>query len=231
MSEHAAEAAHHVGEAGHHAAQGVHGFLGKRLGPMPMGGWLLAIAGGVAVAIYFRNRASSSSTSSTGGTTPDGYSYDPTTGQWVNPQTGQVLDPGSPYTGVGNLGSGGGGGNPSNGNPEPPAAAAHKTQAQLAKAATTNAGWLRHAEAAMVEFGFKPAIVQHTLERFLAGEHLSHAQRVVLEGTLPRVGPPPKPPTRQHTGEPSTGPKAGGAAGQHPHQHTGGQDHHEPVHH
>lgn len=189
MTEHAAEAAHHTTEAVHHAGKGVGSALGRKLGPMPVGGWLLAVGGGVLVAVYFRRKATTDTTDpaavdTTDATGADGFDQ---------------ADPGGTQAGVG-------GGSytysdtaTGNGN-----ASAHHGQAYLARQAKSNAGWVDHSVRAMQARGFAPAHVRDALEAFLHGHTLTPAQEVALAATEALCGPPPHPP-KHH-------PKPGGGA-------------------
>lgn len=195
MSEHIAEAGHHAGQAVEHAGTGVKGVLGKKLGPLPVGGWVLAVAGGVGVALYFRNRSAGNAanlpditaTDATGAT--DGFT----------PQ-----DPGGTQQGVGNGGSytytdtanhGAGNGN----------ASTHHGDAYLARHATTNAAWESHSIDAMHARGFGRPAVRESLDAYLAAHRLTAGQEVRLSATLAICGPPPHPP--KHIAGPGT-PKA-----------------------
>lgn len=185
MTEHAAEAAHHTGEAVHHGAAGIKGGLGRKLGPMPVGGWLLAVAGGVLVAWYFRRASAATDPTATDPTTA-------TTG-W------DTADPGGTNAGVGGgVGNTGGGGGTGGGT------SAHHTEAYLARQATTNAEWKSHAVLAMAPFGFDAAHVARALDDYLAGHKLNQGETVTLAATESRCGPPPHPP--KHQAPPGTPP-------------------------
>ena len=188
-----AEAGHHAGAAVEHAGHGVKGALGKKLGPMPVGGWLLAIAGGVGVAVYFRNRSAANAAN-----LPDLTATDATgTTDGFTPQ-----DPGGTNQGVGNGGSytytdtathtPAGNGNSST----------HHGPAYLARHATTNAAWKAHALDAMAARGFARKAVGETLDDYLAGQRLTPGDEVRLAATLASCGPPPHPP--KHIGGPGT---------------------------
>lgn len=195
MSEHIAEAGHHAGAAVEHTAHGVKGALGHKLGPLPVGGWLLAVAGGVGVAVYFRNRSAANAAdlpdiTTTDATGPDGFTPN---------------DPGGTVQGVGGAGGPISGTYPysntataGNGN-----AAVHTGPAALARAAKTNAEWANHAADAMARRGFVHGAVAGTLDKYLAGKRLSAGDELRLQATLATCGPPPNPP--KHVALPGTG--------------------------
>jgi hypothetical protein len=224
MSEHAADAAHHAGEAVHHGAAGIKGGLGKKLGPMPVGGWLLAVGGGVLVAYYFRSRSGNGGGTDTTDTTatdaadlPDATGWDQADPGGTNQGAGNLYDPttNDPSsnttgdTGSTSGGASGGGGGGSDAGP---------SQAHLARQATTNAAWAKHAVKAMQPFGFAPDHTAATLAAFLAGDKLTQGQTVTLAATESRCGPPPHPP--HHQAPPGTPPPA--PTPTHHHRDTGG---------
>lgn len=185
MSEHVTEAAHKAGDAVEHAGHGIKATLSKKLGPMPVGGWLLAVLGGVAVALYFRNRSAGSDTTDLP-TDPPGE-FDPNA-----PNGFDQADPGGTNPGVG-------GGVDTGGNPTTPgtSAAVHHSEAYKAKHAKDNPTWEAHAILAMTQVGFHSSQVRNTLQAYLHGNHLGAGAKVTLDATLARCGPPPNPPKKQ----------------------------------
>lgn len=216
MSEHMGEAAGHAGAAVHHTGAGVHGALGKQLGPMPVGGWLLAVAGGVVVAYYFRRNAAASSAA-----------VDPNAANLPTDTTGwDTADPGGTAQGVGGSAGGSGGGGNGNAPAGGPKAA---SEASLARAATTNAEWRHHAVLAMAGTrGFDAAHVDNALADYLAGHKLTEGEVVALAATEALCGPPPHTPTRQ--APPGTPTPEVPTPGQHDPTGTGGNGPHHPPH-
>lgn len=225
VSEHATEAAHHAGEAAQHAAHGVKGALSKKLGPMPVGGWLLALAGGVGIALYFRNKSAADSADLPDDTTfPDDFT--------VNGDGFDQADPGGTNPGVG-----GTGGTDQAGNPNTPGTPAHihHSEAYKAKHAKTNAEWKHHTVLAMTAMGFGAAAMDNTLDHYLKGQRQGQAGELRLSAALARCGPPPNPPkhvpgpgTGKH--EPNPGHGTRDTGGPHGHQTPGTKPEHHPSH-
>lgn len=53
----AEHAVHKVGEGAAHGAEKTKSVLGRKIGPLPLGAWILAVLGGVAVALYLRGQS------------------------------------------------------------------------------------------------------------------------------------------------------------------------------
>lgn len=212
MTEHAHEAAHHAGAAVEHTGAGIKGALSKKLGPMPVGGWLLAVVGGVVVALYFRNKSSANATD-----LPDATD---TPGDFTANDGFDQADPGGTNPGVG-------GGQPvvgvdQGGNPATPPTVVHHGAAELARKAKTNAGWEDHAVDAMVAIGFGRAHTRDALDVYLHGKQPTAGQELVIAATLSRCGPPPNQPKRVQP--PGTKPTK-------PHPGTGTRDTGQPAGH
>lgn len=177
-------------------AKGIKGALGKKIGPLPLGAWLLAVAGGVVVAVIIRRRSL------------DGGPADATEeGVVANPW--DQSDAGGTLGGVGGVAGSGGGtvtqpdtrwqdpvspatpdaalDEPGNGGPT-----VRSGHVAKAKAATTNVEWRAEAQAALVKRGFSAGAVQKALQDYVQGKKLTAAEARISSAAVTLVGPPPK---------------------------------------
>lgn len=160
--------------------------LSRQVGPLPVGGWLLAIAGGLGVA-YFLNR--------------DAPSPDPDPG---------TIDPGSD-AGLGFTSRGGVGTDllgPSLPT-QPPASDDGDDDGEP----TTNTGWGLLAIRTGMDLGYGPLATNAAVSRYLTGQELTREQAKLLDAILREIGPPPNPVPTPRIGNP---PRDDGSGGQTP---------------
>lgn len=174
----------------------------RKVGPLPVGLWILGIGGGLAVAAYLRRH-------------PGGSSTDPEAldAAYLPPTDGtggaSVSDP---YSGGGASGGGMGDAYDPYGldlpaddagdladvaddvsapdNPIRPGVAKNKP-------AKTNKAWQQAATQAAMRAGFPGILSSRAIARFLAGKHLTARQRAAVNAALAHAGPPPSAPAQQ----------------------------------
>ena len=153
--------------------------LTRKVGPLPVGVWVVALAGGIGVAVVIRRRAADSTAidpAAAPGDTAD-MTADPATGGAAGgiPWASGVTDT---NPGAGNLGPG-----PIADGP-----------------ITTNAQWRHRVATVLTREGYHGALVENALARWFNGKTLTAPQRNVIDEAIARVGPPPHPP--KHKPEP-----------------------------
>lgn len=150
-----------------HAKGDVKGALGKKLGPLPLGIWILAIGGGLTLTWYMRRSGSDTSgtdTTDTTGTDTGG--------------TGEGTWPYGLPNGVGQAGYNPGGSDGTDDN----------TDSTLP---TTNEQWQRRAVQILVGRGYEPTAVDRAISAYLGGEPLTTIQRAIINEAILLIGPPP----------------------------------------
>lgn len=177
--------------------------LSKQIGPLPAGGWLVAIVGGVGVAVFIRRRANNAESYDAGLEAGE----ESVAGDATDGLDGRGFQNGESLTnqGSGNLYRNGGYAVPPTNNTP----------------IRTNAEWKSRASTQLMLRGYVPWLVYAAIERWFAGKRLSGAQQNIINEAIGLVGPPPRPPKHK--------PPVSG--GQH-HNHHDGPPHHlvdDPV--
>jgi hypothetical protein len=155
-----------------HGGAGLKGALGKKLGPLPVGIWVLAVGGGLIFAYYMRSNSSADDT-----TTED------TTGA----DTGGTGEGSWPYgvpNGVGQWNNGGGQDDDDTTDNTLP---------------TTNEQWQKRAVSVLVGLGYEAIAVDRAVSAYLGGESLTTIQRAIINEAILRIGPPPVSPPSPST--------------------------------
>lgn len=139
--------------------------MGKKLGPLPVGVWILAVGGGLMLTYYMRGRGGSEAPPTEEETTAAAAGTG--TGSW-------------PYgvpNGVGQWGGNNGGGQEDKGE--------DKTLP------TTNEQWQRRAISILVGRGYEPTVVDRAISAYLGGQSLTTIQRAIINEAILLIGPPP----------------------------------------
>lgn len=163
--------------------------LSKRIGPLPLGGWLLAVAGGLGISWWIRNNGDSG-------------------------QTGEPMDPGS-ITTAGGTPVGMGGAAVSDpaypGNTTGPTDPDNAGTGTTGTAITTNGQWRQQAIKYLVGAGLSGIFAERTVTKYLAGQPLVDWEAKRISAALAAIGPTPVavPPVRlvAPTGNAVTPPK------------------------
>lgn len=151
--------------------------LARKVGPLPLGGWLAIAAVGVAAAIIIQRRraaanaAAASAEPSVVG--PDGERLDATAVASYTPG-GFVV---------------GGGGTQATGNTN---GADDSFMGPAIPDPKTNSDWARAANNYLIGRGYEPSIVIDGVSRFLGGSVLTTQQQAMINDALQNVGPPPE---------------------------------------
>lgn len=146
--------------------------LQKRMGPLPLWGWIVVVVGGLIVYKIIKSRSSSSSSTVTGGTQgnnalplfgTEGFGTNPA-GQIVDNATGDILGsfPGGTNT-TGNSGTG----------------------------TSTSAQWFSNAQQALFNLGYDNAAVDQALQDYAAGNQLPQNEYGIIEAAIRLTGNPP----------------------------------------
>lgn len=160
--------------------------LAKPVGPLPLGVWLLAVGGGLAVAVFVRRGAQNDAAEAEAELAED----DPSMPSF-RAGTGNGVD--STWPGAGNLYT-----QPSN----PTSTAPGATDGTEPKP-TTNEAWHALAIRRLLAKGYSPLLVDSALRDYLAGEQLSRAEQAVIAEALVIVGAPPVAPPPPLPGGPA----------------------------
>jgi hypothetical protein len=164
--------------------------LARRVGPLPVGAWLVIVAVGVAAtAAVVRRRQGAAAPVEPAD--PDA----PATSTMPTPFTlGGFQVPGNASPGTGQ------GVNPSSVDFDPPEV-------------RTNADWEISASRWAIGRGFQPSVVTAALAKFLMGEQLTPQELSIVDQALAANGPPPEPvPPPQSTPTPTPTNNGGGSA-------------------
>jgi hypothetical protein len=145
--------------------------LAKRVGPLPIWGWIVVVIGGIVVwrIIKNRNAASSGVTGGTQGNNAlplfgtEGFSTN-SAGQIVDNATGDIL--GSFPGGTNSTGSSGTG-------------------------TLTAAQWFSNAQQTLFNLGYDSAAVDQALQDYAAGNHLPQNEYGIIEAAIRLTGNPP----------------------------------------
>jgi hypothetical protein len=151
---------------GEHAGHGLKGAMGKKLGPLPMGVWILAIGGGLTLTYYMRrsNPADTGTAAADTSTAPDTGGTG--TGSWPYGFPNGVGQTGDSSTGTGS----------------------DPTTSTLP---VTNEEWQRRAVQILVGRGYEPTAVDRAVSAYLGGEPLTTVQRAIINEAIILIGPPP----------------------------------------
>ncbi|NEC07304.1 hypothetical protein G3I26_18775, partial [Streptomyces sp. SID7909] len=147
-----------------HGGAGLKGALGKKLGPLPVGIWVLAVGGGLIFAYYMRSNSSGddvtedTSGTDTGGTGEGSYPYGVPNGvgQWAGSGSGTTED-----------------------------------DAEDKTLPTTNEQWQRRAVQILIGRGYEAVAVDRAISAYLGGESLTTIQRAIINEAILLIGPPP----------------------------------------
>lgn len=148
--------------------------LARKVGPLPLGGWLAIAAVGVAAAIIIRRRLAANSAASSAEPAlvgPDGERLDASAIASYTP--GGFVVGGGPATATG-------------GTPNDPTVTDPPTP-------LTNSDWSAKAISYLLSRGYQGTIVVDGVERFLSGGVLTTQQQAMIDQALAAVGPPPQP--------------------------------------
>lgn len=168
--------------------------LTRKVGPLPVGGWIIALAGGIGVAVVIRRQASDSGAFAEGYEQGEQAGYDSVSGDddfglggntYTNPGAGNLsgtLPAPAPVT-------------PAPTKPLPPI--------------TTNAQWRNRALSVLTRRGYKRAVATTSLRKWFARKELLEHQRHVINEAITVIGWPPNPPKRP--GPRSQNPYLGGS--------------------
>lgn len=145
--------------------------LGRRIGPLPAGAWIVAVLGGVGVAIVIRRQASSDQLASDAYAAGEQSGYDSVaqdaTGGWdgsfTNAGAGNLYDP-DPGTNTGPI--------------------------------KTNAQWRHRVATVLTDEGYRATLIETALAKWFDGKSLNRQQSEIISEALARIGPPPHPPKR-----------------------------------
>lgn len=156
--------------------------LSHRIGPLPAGAWIVALVGGIGVAMVIRRQAGNDQSYADGYATGEQAGYDSVAGDstdgpqpyesgsssYTNPGAGNIYTPDNVPTGP----------------------------------IKTNAQWRHRAAVVLSRRGYRTAMVEATLGRYFAGKRLSSAQQNIVDEAIAMLGKPPKPPKRNDTHKP-----------------------------
>lgn len=186
VTEHPIEAAEHGSKK---AAKGVKGFLSKKVGPLPVGLWIVGVGGGLVLALWLRRAYGGD-----GGTAMDGAAYDSGDGTggaalsepgYTGTGSGEFLpDPFDPFEPT------------TDGDSETPVATRNG-----ARKFKDNQAWKRAAIDALTANGVSYITAVRAVDRYLSGKPLNKRQRALIDTIGAGIGAPPKPvptPPRPH---------------------------------
>lgn len=140
--------------------------LGQMVGPLPLGGWLVVVGGGVGLAVLGRKKTAAADTAAAAPAPAD------TTG-WFTPAAGSIT----------------GGTVPLVTNGATTTADTIKTPAPV-----SNDEWAREVMIVLVGRGYGAFATQNTLSKYLEGRQLTAEEQIIVEAALRAKGPPPMPP-------------------------------------
>lgn len=184
------------------AAKGVKGFLSKKVGPLPVGLWIVGVGGGLVLALWLRRAYGGN-----GATAMDGE-YDTPEG------TG-----GAAYSDPSYTGTGGGGFQPDPFDPVEPTDGDAETPTATTNGARQfkdNQAWKRRAIDTLTANGVSYITAVRAIDRYLSGKPLNKRQRALIDSIGASIGAPPKPvPTPPRPHHAATGHGAGQGAGNH----------------
>lgn len=143
--------------------KGLKAALGKKLGPLPVGIWVLAVGGGLIFAYYMRS-------SGGGEETPVEEEAGPDTGG-----TGTGSWPYGVPNGVGQW----------------PGAGQGDEDDEDKTLPTTNEQWQRRAISILIGRGYEAVAVDRAISAYLGGEPLTTIQRAIINEAILLIGPPP----------------------------------------
>lgn len=144
---------------------GIKGALGKKLGPLPVGIWVLAVGGGLIFAYYMRSNGGGDDTATEDTGTDTGGTGE---GSW-------------PYGVPNGVGQWNTGGSTSDDDDEDD----DKTLP------TTNEQWQRRAVQILIGRGYEAVAVDRAISAYLGGEPLTTIQRAIINEAILLIGPPP----------------------------------------
>lgn len=155
--------------------------LGRQIGPLPAGGWVVALFGGGIIAYYIwkRQKSSSAAAAAAGAsqTTPSSST------QGVPGATGDL---GSGALGLGSVLS-------------LPNGVAFQSgfapSLQPSSPFTTDAQWSTAATSQLIQAGYDALTVNKALSDYINGNTMTAQEQQILDVALKAVGPPPIPPT------------------------------------
>ncbi|WP_129286717.1 hypothetical protein [Streptomyces sp. GZWMJZ-114] len=150
--------------------------LGKKVGPLPVGVWILAVGGGLVVAYFMRRGASGDGQE----VTDDGTGAADTGGTGVGTW---------PYGYPNGVGQGGSSGSTDDGQDED----------DDGTLPVTNEQWQRRAVQVLVGLGYEAVAVDRAIAAYLGGEGLTTIQRAIVNEAILRIGPPPVSPPSPST--------------------------------
>lgn len=178
-------------EASVKSGKGAMDFLKQKVGPLPLGIWLIA---GIVIVLYIREKQGGGSLASLfgGGTSAADQSIDPATGF----PSGSAEDQAALAAQ-----SGGGGSDDSGANPTSPGASAF----------ADNNAWARAAINYLVGLGIDPTQANEAIQQYLASQTLSTEQQADVNEAIQALGPPPDLPSA--TGTPPGTIVGGGTGG------------------
>lgn len=179
--------------------------LSRKVGPLPLGGWLAIAAVGVAAAIVIRRRLAAARAAAGGGPVVVGPDGEPlaTAGADMLGVTGAYV-PGGFVVG----GAGGSSGTATGQAPTPdPDPYADVGAPEL----VTNDQWQSAAVRHLIAAGYQPDMVVDAIGRWLAGMDITTQQQAMLNVALVALGPPPIQPPPAPTTPPAVGGPTGGA--------------------
>lgn len=151
-----------------HGGADLKGALGKKVGPLPVGVWVLAVGGGLIFAYYMR-----SNSDNTGDTGTDTGTTGTDTGG-----TGEGDWPYGVPNGVGQWNNNTGGQDDG-------------TTAEDNTLPTTNEQWQRRAVQILIGRGYEALAVDRAISAYLGGESLTTIQRAIINEAILLIGPPP----------------------------------------
>lgn len=151
------------------------GVFGRRIGPLSVGAWALAGAGGLVLAVLINRRRSSSGNTGTTGEGADAAAADAAAG---------YLPLGSGFTVPG---GGAGATGPSGTSTSTPPTGTDP------KGYETNEAWKRAALAALIAKGYPAIVADDALARYLESQQLTSQQAALVNEALQLVGPAPVP--------------------------------------
>lgn len=165
--------------------------LSHKVGPLPAGAWILAIGGGLGVAVIIRRRH--------GGGDPDAAT--------AAQEAAADASVASADAGAGGetIGTGGaavstpGGGTPTivtypiyTNSPPPKTTTTPPPKPTIRP--TTNAAWRKRVHDELVHRGYRSGLIMVALERYFGHKNLTQPQRHIIDEGITRIGPPPHPP-------------------------------------
>lgn len=152
--------------------------LTRKIGPLPAGAWILALVGGIGVAVVIRRGATDSGQYAEGYEEGEQAGYESVASDWTN-------GPSATEPGAGNLA-----GTPG---PQGNTGETGMTGPGVRRVANTAArrAWRDRAVAAVVAKGRKRENAIHVLDRYLAGKTLAVSGQRLVAQAKSLVGPPP----------------------------------------